>query len=228
MKTSLLIIIILLLGNSSFGQDEDARQGTALERDLLMRQYILDLKEGILLVRLHTQKNTLEALKQRGQNAAADKIAAEQAQENLEIVKAFKDEFTFCPVYFFYSDESKALKAKDFGQVHFLDSTLQVANTKPLSEKHFLTAEFGTLSTDTVIYPVATPGDGEGGQKIFFQGSTNDISALLVMNDELTQLQRPFPFYVRIFKGLPFERKKGKAVKRLDQKLNRYYEEVKS
>src|SRR5688500_2317042 len=68
--------------------------------------HIKSLQEGILLVRLKTAQQKIDALNKLGKTDWAQKIIREQKAENQRIINAFKQHYTFSPVYFFYSDDS--------------------------------------------------------------------------------------------------------------------------
>src|SRR6185436_17372500 len=68
------------------------------------RSYIRQLKEGAILVRLHTRAAAIAKLRTMGNDRDANTIESIQREENKEIVLAFRTEFHFCKVYFFFAD----------------------------------------------------------------------------------------------------------------------------
>src|SRR6185295_7006048 len=65
---------------------------------------IRQLKGGAILVRLHTRAEAIAKLRTIGNTRDANTIESIQQEENNEIVQAFRKEFDFCKVYFFFSD----------------------------------------------------------------------------------------------------------------------------
>ena len=67
---------------------------------------------GALLVRLKTNAKTIARLKAAGNIDLATQIERETVLTNKIIVGSYLQEFTFCPVYFFYSQFSDSVKNK--------------------------------------------------------------------------------------------------------------------
>lgn len=162
-------------------------------------EQINQLKNGALLVRLQTKNKSISALRKNGNDKLADKIETEQKSRNMEIVSAFKAGFNFCPVYFFFSDDSQNIRERQFDKVVFLSKSLLPDTTIKFTKDHFLTAEFGTTDGDT------------------------SFGALIIKSDQLIQLKRPFPYYVRTFGSLPIKRSAYKTVKKMNKKLHQFY-----
>lgn len=167
----------------------------------IARQQIQDLRNGVLLVRLQTSKTKIDALRSAGHQKKA--IEAEQAQfaENQKIMKAFSENFSFCPVYFFTSDKTLQVKNRIFSNV-FVDSTLQIDSTISLPQdiKIFF-AEFGTIGDDENYgktgYRYQNPANMREKIPSFQGGAEIQFSALVVYDSNFVQLKRPFPYYVR-------------------------------
>ena len=98
---NIYILSFLLLPLLSFSQNR-------AEQHEIAKTQIKELKEGVLLVRLHTKQPVIDAMKERGSFKKAHYIKEKQEAVNKEIVAAFKD-FDFCKVYFFYSQFSDSL-----------------------------------------------------------------------------------------------------------------------
>ena len=81
---------------------QDSTNYRSINKANSIRQ-IKELHNGILLVRLSAKQNTIEAMQKVGKLELAEKIRLKQRERNLKIVKAFRDHFTFCSVFFFYS-----------------------------------------------------------------------------------------------------------------------------
>jgi len=181
-------------GNTNQQSDKDPKKPEQAKAQ------INQLLEGALLVRLQTKNKSITALREKGNDKLADKIEAEQRKYNLEIASAFKTLFDFCPVYFFYSDDSQKIRERQFDQVVFLSESLLPDTEIKLTKDYFLTAEFGTI-------------EGE-----------NAFGALIIKDDQFKELERPFPYYVRTFESLPIVRRSVyKTVLMMNAKLHEFY-----
>lgn len=204
-----------------------------------------ELPTGAILVRLKTNHNTLVALENKNKeqkqkleeldtneqsksNIEADilkrtqlinKIKTNRDKNNSEIINAF-DQFTFCPVYYFYSTDSRSVANKDFNNI-LLDKNLNVSKPIPNLNNNYLIAEFGQTNQDTI----ANMGRG---QDLHSENRTNSTSmeggvdALVLLSPEFVQLQSPYPHYVRTFEGFPIKRKKEKTVEILQKRIEKH------
>ncbi len=183
-KLSLLFSLCICL--SLYGQNDEARQ------------HLRQLKNSMLLVRLQTKSMSIEALEAQGRHKQAEALREKQYLENKEAVLSFRNNFDFCPVYFFYSSASDNIREGKFeGQLfnsHF--QPLELAE-KPDT---FFTAEFG-----------ATP--------------RMAIEGLIIMDQEMRPLDPPFPFFQRkhIFFSL-VKLSKAKIIARLNHRLHETYQ----
>jgi len=191
-------------------------------------EQIRQLKDGALLVRLHTRENSITALRNSGNDQMAGELESVQREYNRGIVKAFNAEFDFCTVYFFYSNQSESILNKQFDDVVFLNAQLLPDTSVTFEAGTYLTAEFGTTGTDTAKHfshysykPGSNPNTGR--VKNYYGSSKMEISALIIKNEQFVQLLRPFPYYVRIYESLPFERSTEKAVRKMNRKLHGFY-----
>ena len=126
------LLLFLFVDLSSIAQ---SKKNTA-------NQNIQLLKNGALLVRLKTSENLINAYLKKGNTAEAEKIKEEQLKKNKEIVAAFKSQFTFCKVYFFYSNNST--KVKEGNTVGCLfNSEFEIDST-------FLVGEFDESATTSI------------------------------------------------------------------------------
>ncbi|MDD4149403.1 MAG: hypothetical protein PHE33_05185 [Bacteroidales bacterium] len=170
------------------------------------KNHIVRLHDSsVLLVRLQTKERSLQVYRNAGRNKFADKEELKQKSLNQLIINAFRKNFNFCEVCFFYSDKSSYIKKGEFSEVRFLnDSLKEDSSIKPDFENyHYYIAEFKTVASETMI-----------------QG-------LVIMNSEFKQLDKPFPYYAKN----PFFASKSKfaftTVKRLNRNLHHFYEHQK-
>ncbi|HMT29362.1 MAG TPA: hypothetical protein PKD91_08800 [Bacteroidia bacterium] len=223
----LIIILMVFMQHISVVLAQDPQVAGSKKIDQLMKEKIMILKNGALLVRLQTKENSINALREGGNAEQANQVEARQQAFNKEVVAAFKSEFTFCPVYFFPSKYSENILSGDVNAVVFVNDSLQPDASIKFSQKDFLTAEFGPIEPDTASYYEDTHYDRSGSNlekdKGYYGGANMGFEALKIMNKNFIQLKKPFPYYVRTYDSLPVERKLSKAVKKMNSELNDFY-----
>ena len=207
---------------------KEKRIGFRKQLRILTKEQINQLKDGALFVRLQTKKKSINAFRKAGNDKLADKIETKQRNYNLKIASAFKTNFTFCPIYFFFSDYSRDIRERHFDNVVFLTDSLLADSTIKFTKKHFLTAEFGTIEQDTAKYYSQNSIESDGNWSVkrvdnYYGRPHMGFGALIIKSDQFIQLRRPFPYYVRTFDSFPIKRKPKKTVKKMNKKLNRFY-----
>ncbi len=229
MKYILVIILFFIAfeGQTQEAQVHKKRMNIRRHFKNLSVQQINDLKNGVLIVRLYTKNSTISALRKNGNNKQAHEIERKQFETNQEIVNAFRQGFDFCPLYFFYSDYSANVIEQQFGRFPFLNDSLVPDSTIILKTRNFLTADFGTIDQDTSMRFDGYYYDyGEHGlekRSKYYGGSNMGFGALVLRSDKLVQLHKPFPYYVRTYKSLPFSANSKNVVKKMNHKLERFY-----
>ena len=152
MKNIGLIISFAFCFNIMFAQNqEQISSQTAIKNTNLSisQTQIIQLKESVLLVRLHTKKASIKALREIGKNYDADIVEKKQFAENIRIIKAFRHYYNFCDVYFFFSEYSNNIINKEFDKVIFINDSLidDTAINPDLSS--FFIAEFSNHPIQT-------------------------------------------------------------------------------
>lgn len=156
-----------------------------------------NLKNGVLLIRLHTNQASIAALESRGRQEEADKLKEQLYLKNKEILLSFKNAFDYCPVYFFYAQSTEAVRKGQFEGILFDYDRLPVSAGKITGKVY--TAEFSE--------------------------TTNlGIEGFVLMNDQLFPLKSPFPFFQRkhIALGL-IKLSKAKMVEQYNKRLHDTY-----
>lgn len=167
----------------------------------IARQQIHDLRNGILLVRLHTSKTKIEALRSAGHQKKAIEAEQSQLEENQKIIEAFSNYFSFCRVLFFTSDKSVQIKNGIYNNA-FVDNDLMIDTTISLSEneKVFI-ASFDFVSNDTNSYcsgyKTINPANGRDRMVTYYGGTEMNFSALVIYDASFVLLKHPFPYYSR-------------------------------
>lgn len=75
---------------------------------------IAQLKEGVLLVRLKTKINQIKSYYQAGNIFAAKEIELERRQYHRALVDAFRQNYNFSEVYFFFNRDAHKVFSGDF------------------------------------------------------------------------------------------------------------------
>lgn len=172
--------------------------GTIAQSDLsTAKQQLHDMKNGVLLVRLFTQQAKIDGLKAEGKTSQAERVAQQQYQINRDILLSFSQVFEFCPVFFFYSQDSEAIRNGDFkGKV--FDVSQRLVDPSEIKGTVF-TAEFS-------------------------ETANTGIDGLIIMDDQMFPLSAPFPHFQRehTFLGM-VSLTKSKIVHRMNNKLRDTY-----
>ncbi|MDQ3046254.1 MAG: hypothetical protein M3R27_01810 [Bacteroidota bacterium] len=155
---------------------------------------IKQLKGGALFVRLSTSQNLINAYIKNGKVKEAEEIRMKKEKENKEIAEAFKKEFHFCKVYFFYSDKSTDVKEGNYS-------------------KHLMNSDLQPDSTFMGFYII-----GE-----FDQSKNTGLDAFILKNKNYEQLKSPFPFLIKRNQMLVIAKSTEDIAKQVSEKLNEFY-----
>jgi len=147
------------------------------------------LKKGALLIRLKTNYRAISKLKSVGNYDLATNLEKETELENKIIMSAYKKEFTFCPVYFFYSESSDSIRKNNLSGI-FVDTTLQVNSSIVCNSSFFLVAEQdGIYNSSLGLVPESLAKTARE------SGSYSRDAPIVVKNKYFIQLHKPFPFF---------------------------------
>lgn len=182
-------------------------------RNDVAKAQINALKNGALLVRLKTNANTINRLKAGGNIDLATQIERQTFLDNKEIVRAYTKNFTFCPVYFFYSNVSDSVKHGHLEGL-FLDTNLAVNSAISCTAKFYLVAEQSTLYSSSLGLLTETQA-----ASAIERGTGFKDFAIVVKNRYFIQLHEPFPYFQKGYKVSLF----GQYVKKFNDKLQAFY-----
>jgi len=208
---------------------------------------INDLKNGVLLVRLHTSEQSVEAMKRAGREHPANKTMLNHEKENRKIISSFRKNFSFCPVMFFFSNNSEKIMQKNISGI-FLNDSLQPDSSIRFDEtKKYFIAEFTALEPDTEKYfsHYSHAEDASGNLmevKNYYGAADFSYYALVIRDENFAQLLRPFPYYTNArpeaalmnLNAIPFypvlflsslNWTYDAVVSRLEERLNNFYNE---
>ncbi|MCW3084381.1 MAG: hypothetical protein JWP12_1747 [Bacteroidetes bacterium] len=181
-------MFLLFISVSSFAQST---------RETAQSQ-IVELKTGVLLVRLKTSENYINTLLRQGDKKGAEEARLQQEKENKEIVAAFRDNFTFCKVYFFYSRYSDKIKA---GKVKGYIMNANFEKDTLYNGTDYLIGDFG-------------------------ESETTKLQGFIMKNKNSEQLKSPFPFLIKLNRNGVIERSKPEIVQALNKELFSFYTHV--
>jgi len=176
---------------------------SCLSNNLKAQDPILKLKNGALLVRLQTNQNLINYYISIGNLHESQKIIDKQNRKNENIIESFKEKWTICPVYFFYSNYSNEIINNQFDNVFTIDKTPIDKHEQKKIQNNFLIASIGKK-------------DG-----------TVKFHALILSHQNLRPLKKPCPRYVRTYKGLwIFKRKLTNSIQILEKKIIFYLSRI--
>jgi hypothetical protein len=161
------------------------------------------LKKNVLLVRLRSYKRQIMLAEKNNNTKLKNKIIERRDYENKSIINAFREEFDFCPVYFFYNTDTKKILNGEYKNV-FINTNLQKDSSIHFSSKEFLITEFGELSSDT-----------SGGTDFSNYG-------IHTRDEKLNLISRPFPSFISGYFAFA-KRDYNEMVQILNRKLTTYY-----
>jgi hypothetical protein len=209
--------------------DEPWATGTRALMKEHARKEINTLREGILLVRLKTLDRSVEALERMGEPLRAKDTRKKIDEQNQALIDAFDKEFNFCPVYFFYSKDSKEVISGNRSGKIFNSKGDSVSLDFPYSKIYF--ADTGPLAADTSthFYTYERVQNGNFSTKRIkrkYAGQAMGFGALVLKDERFMNLRNPLPYYVKTWGQFFFLRKPDKFVALLNDKLYRYYNKV--
>lgn len=217
-------------------------------RKRIAGRQIRQLRDGALLVRLKTSEPTIRAMKSKGMHYEAEQTQKQQRMENVALIRAFNQFYTFSEVRFFMSHDSKKVKAKEFEGIFVNDSLEVDSNLFVRNRRHIFIAEYADIEPDTAVffshYEWQSTGDFSQIQVPQYYGSgVNSFMALVLRDEKFEQLHRPFPYYSRaLYKAMQENPGHGvfffplklfspmtpaETVKNLNDKLYRFWEKNK-
>lgn len=159
-------------------------------RFAISKWQINQLKSGALVVRLHNNRTLIESLKKMGKADLATQKEYEMLAVNKNIMLAFKKQYTFSALYFFYASASDSL-LNGIRKGIFLDTNLRIDPTIEMKESFYLLAEKDDVYNSSIGYVKE-----DTARKVKETGNESKEAAIVIKNKYGHQLKDPFPFYV--------------------------------
>jgi hypothetical protein len=160
----------------------------------IARYQINDIKTKGIIVRLKTNKDRIDAYRKEGYKKVADKLEDRSKARNLMLMYAFLTEWSYCPVYFMESQNTKMLLQHDT----LIAKTYDLLRDTAIYMHHdsFYILDFGTIMA-------ATSNDGPKAGKIEQSSTPAGDDYLVIKDHNQNQLHEPMPFEAKVwFAGL--------------------------
>lgn len=200
---SKLIVVLLFYSCAIYAQDKNQSVYTPNDykdnsqfshflkrRNAVSKWQINQLKNGALMVRLHTNKTLIEGLRKMGKADLATQKEHEMMAINKNIVLAFSKNYTFSKVYFFFSQFSDTLLNGARSGI-FLDTNLTIDPSIIMHEKFYLIAERDDIYNSSIGYVKE-----DTARFVKEVGNSSREAAIIIKNKYGHQLKEPFPFYI--------------------------------
>lgn len=187
---SIFRVLFLIIVNTGFvlpilGQEEENQ--SYRERKDKAEADIKKLKEGVLIIRLPSQRNKIEMLQELLDGGKLEEKTEKRIRERLEGTKAktesfnksmmtaFYEKYRFSDFLFMLDTASVQLK-NGTRQGIFLNKELTIDPSLSLDDRPYFVLRFGTT----------------------YSGRGQSIDAMVLMDQTQDDLTLPFPYYVRI------------------------------
>lgn len=132
-----------------------------------------------ILIQLSTYQNREAYFKKQGKTALLEILQRDRDSVMHKMVADFKDNFSYCPMYFFIDTNSRKIRNKEFEGI-LLDEDLRPVNHPKISGKdNYFIVQFGI------------PAKGSEGEGV--AALTSSKHQLIVCDDQLNKLERPLP-----------------------------------
>lgn len=231
-----LIVLFLLVSVNSFAQERarliEDREAKAKRIEMAEKQ-IVQLKNGVLLVRLNFREKEIAYYEKFGNTKGAEKTRKKQLKRNLKIAESFQNEFSFCPVYFFSMADSRKLIDGKIDSVTFYNYDVKPTSDLNLDSTDYFIGEFGQTEQQdtTAYYKGSTPNTGSDSNpegKTYYGGDKFVLSALVLRDKNFNQLRDPFPYFGRYNPAGSINKRYVDAMNKLETRLNKFYNRVNS
>jgi hypothetical protein len=162
-------------------------------QDFTSEQLLNNAKEGFLLFRLTTQNKKIEALTKDGKDEEAIALQSKIEAEHLAWMKAFKTEYNYGKVYFFYDLNARDIVSGDLTSVFDFD----FENVEGLGSN----------------FIVAGPDETE----------TFSLSGILVLAPDMSEVPKGMPRFISAYGFAHLSKKSNfQMVKELNSALSKY------
>lgn len=123
---------------------------------LLGAEQIEFIKQHGLFIRLRTNDMAIEALDKAGRKADSEALVKKQNEIDDRVLKAFKQQFTFTKVYYFYSRDLEEFKKGHFSNLYNLDGTKATYNAKDFFMLDPYVAQIKSMNSNSTGFTLLT------------------------------------------------------------------------
>lgn len=169
------------------------QKDTIKERDRAT-QILRNLKNGSVIVRLKTNQKSVDAYRKSGRNDIAVKIEADRKKQNEKLYLSFRNNFSFCKVYFIYSGETDELR--EGNNRIFLNQHLEHDSSIAFKDTNFVFCELGSAESFSKF---GSPEKHDNVVPARTSTSPATTSGLVFFDKNLQQLFRPFPYIEGVY-----------------------------
>lgn len=164
------------------------------EKNELANQAIEQLREGVLLVQLDSKYGEIFVLQKYLKKQMANELKKAQKLRNKEICLAFKEEYDFSEVYFYYKSYNQFILNGNFDKIVFYNDKLEIDYDVDITAQPFYVATF----------------------------EDNGKLGLHIFDDKIEPLAKPFPNYEKEQRFIFFKRDAFEVVNSLNEKLHNF------
>lgn len=125
-----LVVVILLMATTVFAKKKDKDKGNYSR-----------VPPKYILVQLSTETNRKNALMKAGRTADLEVLKKDAAAVMALTRKDFKENFNYCPIYFFYDTDNQAILNRQFDVL--MDGELKKAENVSITDTNYLIVYFG-------------------------------------------------------------------------------------
>jgi len=165
-----------------------------IEKRAIANKHIEQLRNGVLLVALDSKYGEIYILQKYLKQQMADELKKEQSIRNKEIYLAFREEFEFSEVYFYYKSYNRYLLDGQYDKVVFYNNKLEI--------------DYDFEPTAQAFYIAAFEDDSKMGLHTY----DNKMQALI----------KPFPNYESERKLIFFKKDAFEVVSSWNERLHNY------
>jgi len=221
---AIILILLFTFFTSDLSAQEVKKISYRKQCKIDSKRQILEIHNGVLLVRLKQKQKSIDALRKRGREKFANKIELKQKSRNKYIIDAFNTRFDFCPVYFFYSSDSKHIRNNKLDSISFLNDSLLKDNSITFKDSIFYVAEFGHIEPEETFTYQSSTHLSKGETRSTYNGSSDfSFKAVTIKTKDFKQLKEPFPYYSKESSGTNKRANINAAVSKLNIILTRFH-----
>ena len=153
----------------------------------------------VIIVRLKENLRRVLALREQGYPSDANEEENNTRLDNLAIMNAFKQKFTYLPVFFFYDTDNKEVLNGNFEGILLNDDAKRDSSIQ-LPQKQYLLAEFAQLFDETT--------------------QTSGMYGLVIYDNKFKNIREPFPAFTSNVYGFL---NTGEVIAKFQKKLIKYF-----